>query len=247
MNDKNEITNKKFNKKMTQFAVIGLGRFGMSVALSLAEQGKDVLAIDIDPETVKQVEQYVSSAVVADSTGTDILFSLGVQNFDCVINCIGENLQASILTTLICKDLGVNFVITKVKDLQSKKIQEKIGADLVIFPETYMGKKIASLLANPSINEIMKLTNDFKIVEIPLPDMWQNKTIIELDIRKKHEISIIFIKRNDLIVSPEPNTILYKGDILIIAGNNNNLKSLSNKTSEVIDAKQMLNSMLSTN
>ena len=242
MNEQHEA--KKINKKMTQFVVIGLGRFGRSVALTLADLGMEVLAIDTKPEAVKPLEGIVSGAVVADSTGTDVLHSLGVQNFDCVINCIGNDLQASILTTLICKDLGVGYVVAKAKNEQNRKVQEKIGADMVVFPEVYMGRKVANMLTNPSMNEIMNLTDNFKIVEIPVPDDWQEKTIIDLDVRKKHKVSIIFVKREDKVIYPEVDTVFQKGDILIVAGESNKLELLSNKTSEVLDASHSLQDAL---
>ena len=226
---------KKIAKRMEQFVVIGLGRFGKSLATALSELGKEVLAIDINAESVKQMEGIVSGAVVADATGNDVLHSLGVQNFDCAIVCIGDNLQANILATLICKDLGVNYVVSKARNEQSKKVLERIGADMVVFPEVYMGKKVANMLSNPSMNEIMNLTDNFKIVEMPVPDEWQEKTILELDVRKKYKVSIIFIKRDNLVVSPEADTIFKQGDILILAGEYNKLENLSKKTSEVVD------------
>ena len=103
----------KINKKMTQFVVVGLGRFGRSVATTLSSLGNEVLAIDTNPTLVKKIEPLVSSAVVADATQFDVLHSLGVQNFDCVVICIGDDLQSSILTTLNCKDLGVNYIVAK--------------------------------------------------------------------------------------------------------------------------------------
>ena len=104
---------KQIEKEMKQFVVIGLGRFGYSVATTLASLGKEVLVVDTNVETVKKIEPYVGGAVVADATANDVLFSLGVQNFDCVVNAIGDDLQASILTTLICKELGVGYIVAK--------------------------------------------------------------------------------------------------------------------------------------
>ena len=179
---------KKFDKKMTQFVVIGLGRFGRSIATKLAEMGKEVLCIDKCENAVKQMQDIVSAAVVADSTEKDILYSLGVQNFDCAINCIGGDLQSSILTTLLCKELGVKFVVAKAKDDQNKKVLEKIGADLVVFPEAIMGKKVATMLTNPSINEIMNLTDSFKIVEMPNIEEWENKSIVDINVRQKYKV-----------------------------------------------------------
>ena len=175
MEDKTEI--KKINKEMRQFVVIGLGRFGRTIATTLSALGNEVLVVDTCVESIKRIEPLVSGAVVADATGTDVLHSLGLQNFDCVVNCIGDDLQASILTTLICKDLGVKYIVAKAQNEQHKKVLERIGADMVVFPETYMGKKVANMLTNPSMNEIMDLTDTFKIVEIATPDNWLDKSI----------------------------------------------------------------------
>lgn len=234
----------KIDKKMTQFVVIGLGRFGRSVATTLSSLGNEVLAIDNNAALVKKIEPFVSSAVIADSTQFDILYSLGVQNFDCVVNCIGDDLQASILTTLNCKDLGVHYIVAKAQTDQHKKVLERIGANMVVFPENYMGKKVANMLSNPSINEILNLTDSFKIVEIATPDKWINKSIGELSIRSKFKVTIIYIRRGEQIITPEVETVLNLGDILIVAGELNKLENLSNKASEVIDASHSLQDAL---
>ena len=240
------LESKKMEKKMSQFVVIGLGRFGKTVATALSNLGNDVLAIDTNPEAVRTVENIVTSAVVADATATGVLHSLGVQNFDCAINCIGEDLQANILATLICKDLGVKYVVTKAQNEQNKKVLERIGADLVIFPEVYMGKKLASMLSNPSMNDVMNLTDDYKIVEIATPDDWQNKSIVENDIRKKHNITVIFVKREGKVINPEPNTVLQKSDVLVVAGETAKLNALSKRASEVLDATSSLQDALNS-
>ena len=231
---------KQLSKKMTQFAVIGLGRFGKTLALELTELGNEVLVIDNSPEHVHEIEGSVSEAVVADSTGTNVLYNLGVQNFDCVINCIGDDLEASVLTTLICQDLGVKYIVAKAQNEQHKKVLERIGADMVVVPEVYMGKKLASLLTNPSMNDVMSLTDSFKIVEIATPQFWHNKSILDLNVRKKYRVSIIFVRHEDQIIYPEPETILHKGDILIIAGEANRLELLTSKNKEVLDANHFL-------
>lgn len=243
MEDKTEI--KKINKEMRQFVVIGLGRFGRTIATTLSALGNEVLVVDTCVESIKKIEPYVSGAVVADATGTDVLHSLGVQNFDCVVNCIGDDLQASILTTLICKDLGVKYIVAKAQNEQHKKVLERIGADMVVFPETYMGKKVANMLTNPSMNEIMDLTDTFKIVEIATPDNWLEKGIGDMNIRNKYKVSIIFVKRGEEVISPDAETVLKKGDILVVAGEVAKLESLSNKASEVIDVNHSLQDALS--
>ena len=231
---------KQLSKAMTQFVVIGLGKFGATVAKALADLGNEVLAIDNSPEHIHQIEGVVSDAVVADSVGTNVLYGLGVHNFDCVINCIGDDLEASILTTLICKDLGVKYIVAKAQNEQHKKVLESIGADMVVIPEIYMAKKLASLLTNPSMNEVMNLTDSFKIVEIATPQFWHNKSILDLNVRKKYKVSIIFVRHDDQIIYPEPETILHKGDILIMAGESNRLDLLTSKNKEVIDAEHFL-------
>lgn len=243
MEDKTEI--KKINKEMRQFVVIGLGRFGRTIATTLSALGNEVLVVDTCVESIKRIEPLVSGAVVADATGTDVLHSLGVQNFDCVVNCIGDDLQASILTTLICKDLGVKYIVAKAQNEQHKKVLERIGADMVVFPETYMGKKVANMLTNPSMNEIMDLTDTFKIVEIATPDNWLDKSIGDMNIRNKYKVSIIFVKRGEQVISPEAETVLQKGDILVVAGEVSKLESLANRSSEVIDVNHSLQDALS--
>lgn len=241
-----KIESKKIEKEMSHFVVIGLGRFGRSLASTLAGLGKEVLVVDTDPQAVKKIENQVTSAIVADSSKSEVLYSLGVQNFDCAIVCIGNDLEASILTTLICKDLGVSYVVVKAQNDQHKRVLERIGADMVVFPEVYMGKKVANMLSNPSMNQIMNLTDNFKIVEVANPDSWNEKTILETNIRKKYKVTIIFVKRENEVLYPEPETVLQKGDILVIAGETTKLELLSSQASEVIDVNHSLQDALTS-
>lgn len=225
----------RLQKSMSQFAVIGLGRFGKTVALTLAADGNEVLAIDNNERHVREIEDYVAGTAVCDATATNVLKSLGIKNFDCVVVSIGEDMQASILTTLACKDLGIKLVVAKANSESHKEILERIGADVVVFPEDYTGQKVAKMLSNPSVNEIMKLTDKFKIVEIAAPDDWRDKTILELNIRHKYHISVIVIKRDDYVIYPEPETELRQGDVLLVAGEPKKIEAVSNGSSGVID------------
>jgi len=238
-------TKSVLKKSMSQFAVIGLGRFGMKVALTLANDGNEVLAIDINERNIHEIQNYVAGTAIADATGTNVLKQLGIQNFDCVIVSIGEDLQASILTTLICKDLGVNLVVAKANSEAHKEVLERIGADVVVFPEDYTGQKVAKMLSNPSVNEVMKLTDKFKIVEIAIPDSWQNKSILEIDVRRKYHVSIIVIKRDDYVIYPEPETELKKGDILLVAGEPKRIEEITKYSTDVIDVVHTLSNGLS--
>lgn len=232
--------------QLKDFMVIGLGRFGKTIAKSLSENGKEVVAIDIDPEIIKTVQSEVSSAVVANALGTDVLKSLGIENFDCVVVGIGSDIQSSILITLTCKELGIPYIVAKAKNDQHKKILEKIGADLVIVPEYFMAKKVASMLANPNVYEVMKLTDEFKIIEIKTPPKWQNKSIIELDLKKKYQVIINFIKTGEEIITPHGETVLHEGDILVIAGDVSNLNKVLNKIDDPIDIEDSITGNYST-
>lgn len=220
---------------MKDFIVLGLGRFGKSVAETLYSMGNEVLAVDADPKRVAKLDGKVSTAVTADASSYDILYSLGAQNFDCAIICIGDNLEASLMSAQVCKELGVKYIIAKAYNDQHEKILKALGIDLVIFPEDYVGKKLASLLSKPGINELVDLTEDFKIFEIQTPEEWQGKNIAELNIRRKYKISIIFIKRKNKIISPESDTELLEGDELIVAGEATKITSLASLTAKVCD------------
>jgi len=222
----------KITEKLKDFIVIGLGRFGSSVASTLFAMGNEVLAIDHNIDRVSKLDGKVSTAVTADASNFEILRSLGAQNFDCAIICIGDNLEASLLSAQVCKELGIKFVIAKAQSKQHGKILKALGVDLVIYPEEFVGKKLASLLSKPGINELVDLTEDFKIFEMIVPESWQNKKVSDLNIRKKYKITIVFIQRKDQIISPEAETELYAGDTLIVAGESTKLSSIANLSTD---------------
>ena len=231
----NIVTKNNITKEFDDYVIIGLGKFGKSLALNLAEEGKNVLAIDTDAEIVKGIESSVTHAVVSDATKKDVLFSLGVQNFDCAIICIGEDLTASLLVALTCKELNVPYIIAKAQNNQHKELLEKIGVDLVIFPEVYMSKKLSTALTASLTNEIAKITDDYKIVEIVCPAKWVEKSILDINVRKKYGITIIAVKSGESIIEPLPETILEKGDQLVIAGSPKNIDSIESKIAEAVD------------
>ena len=232
------------NKEFDNYVVIGLGRFGKSVATSLAEQGKNILAIDKDIKNIEEISPVVTNAVVSDITQKDVLYSLGVQNFECAIVCIASDITASVLATSICKELGVGYVIAKARDEQHKTVLKRIGADLIIFPEVFMGKKLSTALAEPFANEILNISEKYKIVEIKCPTKWIDKSIEDLSIRKKYSITIIFIKREEEIIDPTSDIVFEKGDELIIAGSVKNINALMNKADDAVDIANVLNDAL---
>ena len=202
-----------------EFAVIGLGRFGGSICRTLAEQGMEVMAIDINEDRVNDYSMIASHAVVGDSTDEKVLKELGIRNFDHVVVAIGDNIQASILTTIILKELGVQNITVKAQNDYHEKVLVKIGADHVVHPERDMGKRIANNMISNSVLDYLELSDEHSIVEIVASEKIDGHSILNLDIRAKYGINIVAIKRkNEIIVSPQANEIINEKDILIVIG-----------------------------
>ncbi|HVH96308.1 MAG TPA: TrkA family potassium uptake protein, partial [Bacillus sp. (in: firmicutes)] len=198
-----------------EFAVIGLGRFGGSICRTLAEQGIEVMAIDINEDRVNDYSMIASHAVVGDSTDEKVLKELGIRNFDHVVVAIGDNIQASILTTIILKEHGVQNITVKAQNDYHEKVLVKIGADHVVHPERDMGKRIANNMISNSVLDYLELSDEHSIVEIVASEKIDGHSILNLDIRAKYGINIVAIKRkNEIIVSPQANEIINEKDIL---------------------------------
>jgi trk system potassium uptake protein len=205
--------------KKKQYAVIGLGRFGGSICRTLSEQGMEVLAIDIDEDRVNEFASIASHAVVGDSTDENVLKSLGIRNFDHVIVAIGDNIQASILTTLILKELGVQHITVKATNDYHEKVLKKIGADQIVHPERDMGERIANNLISSNVLDYLELSDKHSIVEIVASERLDGHSLLELDIRARYGINIVAIRRGtNVIVSPLASEIIRKGDILVVIG-----------------------------
>ena len=216
--------------KKKEFAVIGLGRFGGSVCRTLSEQGMEVLAIDINEDKVNEYASIASQAVVADSTDENVLKSLGIRNFDHVIVAIGDNIQASILTTLILKELGVEKITVKATNDYHEKVLKKIGADHIVHPERDMGERIANNMISNNVLDYLELSDRHSIVEIVANKQLHGHSLLELDIRAKYGINIVAIKRNnDIIVSPLASEIICEGDILIVIGADHDIDRFENE------------------
>ncbi|MBM7664967.1 trk system potassium uptake protein TrkA [Solibacillus kalamii] len=211
-----------------QYAVIGLGRFGTSVARRLHEAGQEVLGIDLVEENVEAAEGYVTDAVIADSTEEKALTSLGITDFDCVIVAIGNDIQSSILTVVLLKNLGIPKIIAKALGKRHGQVLEAIGADWVIYPERDMGERVANQLLSPKLLNYIELSKNYNIEEITIPLRMAGKNLKELDIRAKFNVSIIAIVRNDdIIVSPSPEELLQPEDLLVTIGSRKDLAKFS--------------------
>lgn len=206
-------------KKTKQFAVIGLGRFGTSVAITLHKMGYEVLAIDNNEERVQEFSNEVTHVVQADTTDEDTLVALGIRNFDVVIVAIGEDVQSNILTTLQLKELGVPYIVTKASNKLHGKMLEKLGADRVVYPERDMGQRVAHNLVSSTVLDYIELSPNLNIMEVSVPQALVGKTLAETDLRAKYEINVVAIKRGDeIIVPPLPNERIKIHDILVVVG-----------------------------
>jgi len=209
-----------------QFAVIGMGRFGSSVAKTLYDMGFEVLAIDRDEHRTQEVVHMVTHAVTADCTDEEALKALGIRNFDVVVVAIGQDIQASILTTLILKEMGIKTLIVKAQNELQGKVLKKIGADKVIFPERDMGQRVAHHLISPNIVDYIELSEDYGILEVKAGPERAGKNLRQLDIRAKYGCNVMAIKRGDRMnIAPRADDMLSENDILVVVGRNKDLQN----------------------
>lgn len=216
---------------MKQFAVIGCGRFGSSIAKTLYSLGHDVLAVDLDMEVIEDIANSVTHAVQADVTDDDALKALGLDNFDVVIVSIASNLEASIMSTLIAKESGAKKIVAKAQNELHGKLLSKIGADKVVFPERDIGIRVAHNILSSNILDYIELSQEYSIIEISAIKEWEGKTLKQLSLPKKYGINVIAIKQGeDIDILPNADDIINKGNIFIVIGNNESLRKLENKT-----------------
>lgn len=199
------------------YAVFGLGRYGSAVARELAANGAEVLGVDIDDETVNDAIADIPFCKCADVTDPEVIRQLGISNFDVVIISMAANLEASVMAVMLCKEAGVKTVIAKASSEMNCRILEKIGADRVIFPEKEYGIRLAKNLVSSGFVDILDLSEDVSMVELDVRPEWCNKSLIELDLRKKYSINIVAITENDnVIVNIDPLKPLTKEMTLIV-------------------------------
>ncbi|MGI6424409.1 MAG: potassium channel family protein [Tepidanaerobacteraceae bacterium] len=212
---------------MKQFIVIGLGRFGSSIAKTLYNLGYDVLGIDNNEEIVQNIASSITHSVQADATDENTLKALGVRNFDVAIVSIGDDIQASILVTLILKEMGIKYVVGKAQNELHGKVLYKIGADRVIFPERDMGIRVAHNLVSSNILDYIELSPDFSIVEVNAIPEWINKTLRQLNMRTKYGLNVMAIKRNnEVMISPHADDMILENDILVVVGQKQDIEKL---------------------
>ena len=212
---------------MRSYVVIGLGRFGSSLARQLCKLGAEVLALDVKGDLVQQVANEVTHAVVGDAQDKEVLRALGVRNMDCAVIAIGDNLAASVLITMNLKELGVPFIVCKAHDETHRKVLEKLGVDRVVIPEQEYAQRLARTLNSHNVLDYIELSEDFGILDVPAPAAWLGKTLRELNIRAKLGVNIIAVENGGKTnVSPGADYAIQSGDTLVVLGDNVSLEQV---------------------
>ena len=212
---------------MKSFVVIGMGRFGTETALSLSRPGCEVLVLDNSSDLIQSLSDHVTQAIVGDARDKEVLRALDVGSFDCGIVAIGDSLADSVLATMNLKELGVPYIVCKAQDETHTQVLTKLGADRVVIPEKEQANRLARSLASTNVLDYIELSEDYGIVEIPAPESWHEKSLIELNVRAKLGLNILAVKRDgEITVSPAADFRIAKGDTLVVLGNSGALKAV---------------------
>ena len=204
-------------KKKNSYAVVGMGRFGSSVAKELSKGGADVLAIDLNEERVRLIAEHVTYAVKADITDAETVASLGLSNMDAVVVAVTRSMDASIMATIMAKENGAPYVIAKAMNEMHAKILRKVGADRVIIPEKESGIRIAKGLMNGKVLDFFELSEHISMVEIPVQEEWIGRNLRQLDFRREYSVNVIAYEEEgkEVIVNIPPDMPLKKGSIWV--------------------------------
>ena len=204
---------------MKSILLIGLGRFGKHIAMKLRELNHQVMAVDHKETLVQEILPYVTNAQIGDSTNEDFLRSLGIDNYDVCIVAIGNDFQSSLETTSLLKELGAQMVVSRAETDVQEKFLLRNGADEVVYPEKQMARWAAIRYSADHILDYIEIDGDHAIFEVTIPKAWLNKTVGQLDIRKKFNINILAVKtgsRLDSFITPD--TLLCEGKSLMVMG-----------------------------
>lgn len=212
---------------MKSVLLIGLGRFGLHVAKELNSMGHQVMALDTDEERVNTALPYVTSAQIGDSTSREVLEDLGVKNFDTCIVTIGDHFESSLVTTDLLKELGARRIIARASRGVQEKILRRCGADEVVYPEKQLAAWTAIRCTAEHVLDYIELDDDYSIMEIQTPQSWQGRTVLQLDLRRKHNINVLGLRENsrlNLVIAPD--TVLKAEVPVLIMGRKQDLQKL---------------------
>lgn len=213
---------------MQSMLVIGLGRFGTSLALELAEDGHEVMCVDRDESPVERVAPHVTAAQIGDCTDEDVLTQLGVDQYDVCFVCISEDFQSSLEITCLLKEHGAKNVISKAdRDIHAKFLL-KVGADHVVHPERDMAQRTAVRYGMKNVLDYIELADDYALAEVLVPDAWVGRSAIELNVRARWQINIIGVKADDRVVPyTDPNAPFVRGSHLLLCGSDADIRRLT--------------------
>ena len=215
-------------KQNIAYGVIGLGWFGMALAVMLAESGKEVIVIDRDENKIKEMRQYTEYAFVADNLSSETLREVGIQNCDVVIICIGEKVDVSILTTMSVIEMGVPRVISKALSAEQGAVLKKLGAE-VVYPERDMALRLGKKLLSSNFLDYVSLCNSVEIRQIQVPDSLIGRSVEEIEIRQKYRLNIIAIESGEQTnIEVSPGYCFRRGDIIVVIGKVDNIDTFEN-------------------
>lgn len=215
---------------MKSFLIIGAGRFGKHLAKKLVDLGNDVVAVDKNVEKIEALNTFLTDSFVGDCSNESVLKALGVNNFDVCFVCTAENFQSSLEITSMLKELGAGFVVATAKRDRQADLLKKIGADDVIYPEKQIAEKTGIRYNAKNIVDLIQISDEYAIYEIPVPKAWIGKTIIEVNVRKNHKVNIIAIKNNDNInAAPGADYTFRPDDHIMIIGKQSDVFKLTEK------------------
>jgi len=209
------------------YAVFGLGRYGRAVATELVRSGADVLAVDISEALVNSAAGDLPFCRCADVTDAAVIKNLGISNMDVVIISMASNLEASVMATILCKEVGVKTVIAKCSNEIHRKVLSRVGADRVVLPESESGTRLAKNLLSSGFIDVMELNKNVSIVELEIIPQWEGKSLVELDFRRKYSINVVAIKEGEeLRIDIDPNMPLQKNMKLVVIADTAKLRKL---------------------
>lgn len=219
---------KKNKKQDLVYGVIGLGRFGEALAVTLAEAGKEVIVVDRDEEKVKEMRQYTEHAFIGSNLSSETLREIGIQNCDVVVICIGEKVDVSILTTMSVIEMGVPRVITKAVSSEQGAVLKRIGAD-VVYPERDMALRLGKRLISSTFLDYVSLCDSVEIRQIQLPDELAGKSVEQSQLRRRYKLNMIAIERGGQTnIEIAPDDVLQKGDVIVVIGKVANIDAFEN-------------------
>ena len=209
------------------YAVFGLGRYGVAVARELANNGVEVIAVDVDERIANAAADELPICKCADVTDPEVIRQLGISNVDVVVVAMANNLEASVMAVTLCKEIGVKHVIAKCANEMHQKILTRVGADKVVFPENESGIRLAKNLLSSGFVDMVSLAKNVSMIELDVKPEWVGKNLIELNLRKKYSINVVAIRRNDAVsVDIDPHLPLQAEDKLIVIANTQRLFKL---------------------